>query len=108
MKPTLTDILWNLAIGLGKQTNCKKRGVGCVIFDEVTEQVEAVGHNFHKDGKCDCSTTKTATHAEIEAIANLPKDVDTTNLVALVTHKPCQSCSDALKTKVKEVRYRWQ
>ena len=106
--PTLNAILWNLAKAIGEKTNCKKRSVGCVIFDEVTGDVEAVGHNVHENGKCDCSTTKTALHAEIEALANLPKDVESTNLIAMVTHRPCDQCNAALAERVKEVRYIFQ
>ena len=105
------DILWGLLNAEAKKTNCNKRRVGCVIYNTITEKIVGAGHNSHKDGICDCSTTKTAVHAEIQAI----EDIDVTDInfsrdqcVALVNHRPCDSCNKELSKVVYEVRYRYQ
>ena len=71
-------------------SNCLKRHVGAVIIG-IDGEVVAKGHNQHLDGVCDCATTKTAMHAEVDALSNLPVDyIGATTIY--VNHTPCDSC----------------
>ena len=103
--------VWKLVEIEADKTNCNKRKVGCIIYNALTEKIVGRGHNFHKDMMCDCSTAKTAIHAEIQAI----EDIDVTDInfdkdqcVAVINHRPCDNCSKELSKVVYEVRYRYQ
>ena len=99
--------IWSLVDAVSKSTNCDDREVGCVIYNKRSKQIVATGYNKHV-GICDCYTAKTATHAEIRAIANLTPMQHKEDLVAYINHAPCNDCKTALEKVTKEVRYRSQ
>ena len=105
-------VLWQLLDAEANKTNCKKRKVGCVIYNTSTEKVVGAGYNYHENGICDCIPgPSTAKHAEIVAIDNI--DVTDANFnkdecIALVNRKPCDNCNKALNKVVYEIRYRSQ
>ena len=106
----LIDAIWMATNIEAEMTNCNKRKVGCTIFNLATNQIVAVGHNWHENGICDCIPgPSTAKHSEIVAIdsidatdVNFNKD----ECIALVNRKPCDVCNKALNKVVYEVRYR--
>jgi len=109
---SLDDTLWELTNAIGNHSNCRKKSVGCIIYNTKTDDVVARGCNEHLDGICDCFDSKerkgTAIHAEIMAINDLDKSIPKEDLVAMISHKPCCNCASALDNYVKEVRYRSQ
>jgi len=86
---------------LMEHSNCEKRHVACLITD-ANEHIISVGVNYHKDGVCDCCSTKTAEHAEMVALDALPNRYDMP-LTAYISHKPCQNCRGQLETVCEEV-----
>ncbi len=106
------DTLCELVKAISEHTNCRKRSVGCIIYNVKTDEVVARGCNEHIDGICDCLDSKerkgTAIHAEVMAITDLNSNENKDDLIAYVTHKPCCNCASALDNYVKEVRYRSQ
>ena len=104
--------LWDKAYALGTKTSCKKREVGCVVYNKLTNNIVGEGYNLHENGICDCSnqdkSQRTATHAEVMAInsiidiAGQPKE----DLIAYVTRKPCCNCQSIMEDKIGEIRYR--
>ena len=102
------DILWQLLDAEANNTNCKKRQVGCIIYDVLNKEVMGIGHNYHPDGICDCVPgPSTAVHAEINAIDNIRiNGFNKDECIALVNRKPCDNCNKALEKIVYEVRYR--
>jgi len=105
---SMEKLLWETIAKLASKTNCKKRAVGCVIYNTVSKQIVGKGYNVHPDGGCDCNTTKTAIHAEVSALNSMKIQYPRENLIAFVGHQPCFNCGVALETVVKEVRYRSQ
>ena len=109
MNSTLEESLWELVNRLGKETNCEKRQVGCVIYHTGLKETVGKGWNIHLDGKCDCSIGhSSAQHAEITALHDMLGPYQRKDLIALVNHQPCFNCSVALEKEVLEVRYRSQ
>ena len=89
---------WSLVESCARKSNCKKRNVGCVVFDS-NWNVIAYGYNYHQDGVCDCGKKGegTAIHAEDMAASNMfPYKEET---VAYVNHKPCDNCVSELNKK---------
>jgi len=103
----MTDQEWFVYVQelADKYSNCKKRHVGCVIVDEDTQTVAGIGWNYHVTGFCDCFTgASTALHAEAEAIEDIDEEAEKKNLVAYITHRPCDSCAGRLNSVVKDIR----
>ena len=100
--------IWDELKTEAKKTNCKKRGVACIIYNKVTKEVVGIGHNNHPDGLCDCGSTRTALHAEQMAVKNLWGTHNKEDLIAFINHAPCYNCARVLDTYVSEVRYRSQ
>ncbi len=87
-----------------------KRKVGAVISDKEKGQVYATGHNrTYDDSPCeiDGKTSVKVIHAEIDAINEFESknnlglfhdelDLNYQNLVMYVTHKPCDTCTNAI------------
>ncbi len=96
--------IWNNALQIASASNCKKRHVACIIVDGNGTMV-STGYNWHEDGVCDCDTTKTAVHAEIMAINNIPEELRETKLYAYITHKPCERCQSLLDAICDDTRY---
>ena len=96
--------IWDRVIEIAKDSNCKKRNVGCVITSEEGQYISH-GYNYHIDGKCDCIPGPgTAVHAEVDAINNIPVyDRTRDDLVAYISHKPCDKCMSLLNAICKEV-----
>ena len=88
--------IWRFVDSIAEQSNCKKRHVGCIIVDDHGTLISS-GFNEHLDGVCDCETTKTAVHAEINAINNIPVYHRGEDLYAYVNHEPCDKCASLLK-----------
>ncbi len=92
----ISKMVWDKIKDVAKNSNCKKRNVGCIIVTE-DGQLVAAGYNWHEDGVCDCATNKTALHAEIMAVNNIPVHMREENLYAYITHKPCDRCESILR-----------
>lgn len=100
--------IWKMVDRVAKQSECSKRQVGCVIYHTEFKQVCGRGFNIHLDNICDCSTNKSAQHAEITAINSVLRPLDRSKMIAYVNHKPCDNCNKALSEVVQEVRYTFQ
>ncbi len=98
------DNIWKIAVKIAESSNCEKRHVACIIVDDNGTMV-STGYNWHEDGVCDCDTTKTAVHAEINAINDIPEDKRSDRLYAYITHKPCDRCESLLRTICQDIRY---
>ncbi len=96
--------IWKQAVEIVKDSNCKKRLVACIIT--TTEGVYVShGVNYHENGICDCIPGPgTAQHAEIAAINNIPVYDRGLDLVAHITHKPCNRCRSILDAVCVEVK----
>ncbi len=103
-----SDILWELVNTLAKNSSCKKRNVGAVVYNTKLDKVVGRGFNKHMNGICDCLTTKTAIHAEEAALKSIVGKYDRKDLVMFISHAPCANCKSLVETVVKEVRYRSQ
>ena len=108
MNKTIVKHLWVLVYLQAEETNCKDRQVGCVIYNTKLNEIVGKGINTHPDGVCDCSTTKTAIHAEVNAVNSMQETFDRKDLIAFISHAPCCNCTQVLSTTVSEVRYRSQ
>jgi len=112
MNSSLEETLWSLVDALSKRTNCKKRAVGCIIYNTKLQEVVAKGWNIHLDGVCDCLNTEgkkgTAQHAEITALHDMLGPYKREDLILFVNHAPCANCKSEIETVVHEVRYRSQ
>ena len=103
--------IWEELTAEAGKSNCDKREVACIIYDTFAKQIVGRGHNHHKDGVCDCKTTKTAIHAEQAAVDNmlyLQRKRLRSQLMAFITRPPCENCKRVLDRYVSEVRYRSQ
>jgi deoxycytidylate deaminase len=100
------DNLWKVLEEEENKTNCKKRKVACLIYDTFAKEIVSVGHNYHKDGECDCYTTRTPVHAEQQAVLNMKEKRPKGQLVAYITCSPCENCKKVLDKAVSEVRYK--
>ena len=98
--------LWDKAYALATQSNCNKRMVGCVIYNNAVEKIVGEGYNYHNDDTCDCYTTKTAIHAEVEAVNSITHIHNKEDLIAYVTRRPCNNCFSLLSDSVGEIRYK--
>lgn len=107
MSKSIIDLIWELVDVVASKTNCKKRAVGCIIYNHEIKEIVGIGYNSHEH-ECDCKNKKTALHAEMHAIASIQKSEVKENLIAYINHKPCDNCHKALKEVVHEVRYRFQ
>ena len=96
--------IWENAMQIAEQSNCLKRHVACIIVDQNGTMI-STGYNFHEDGICDCETTKTALHAEIMAVNNIPEEKRNINLYAYITHRPCERCQSILDAVCQNTRY---
>lgn len=87
----------NFADSIADFATCKRRKVGCIIFDTAFQHVYSIGYNGPPVGadhaqctglppKCGCL------HAEVNALLKL-KTTDTTNLVLYSTLMPCITCA---------------
>ncbi len=94
-KEKIGKMVWKKILDVAKNSNCEKRKVGCIIVNEYGELI-AGGYNWHENGSCDCATTKSAVHAEIMAVNNIPIEKREENLYAYITHKPCERCASIL------------
>ena len=101
MKAT-NEIIWDSVQRVSESSNCEKRHVGCIIVNGLGELV-AAGYNYHHNDVCDCDTTKSAEHAEIMAVNNIPIEKREETLYAYVNHKPCERCNSILTSICKEV-----
>ena len=103
--------IWEVVTRMAKFSNCKKRQVGAVIYNTKYNRIVGRGINSHEDGICDCNTTRTAHHAETQALANMKErdlKFDRKDLVLYVNHHLCVACASALETEVYEIRFRSQ
>ena len=96
--------IFDTALKIAKTSNCLKRHVGCIIVNDNGTMI-ATGYNWHEDGICDCDTTKTATHAEIMAVNNIPEELRNTRMYAYITHKPCDRCQSILDAVCEDTRW---
>ena len=104
----IEEDIWKCVERLSALSNCKDRQVGCIIYNTKLNEIVSRGWNTHTDSNCDCSTTKTAVHAENMAITSLPQPYDREDLVLFVNHAPCSNCKSLIETRVNEVRYKSQ
>jgi len=98
----MKESIWEMVDEIASKSNCEKRHVACVITDDNGVMV-ATGFNTHVDGVCDCSTTKTAVHAEVMAINSIPIYSRSDDLYAYINHAPCERCGQLLNTVCNEV-----
>ena len=99
--------IWDMLEEEAQKTNCKKRAVACIIYDTNNKEIVGIGHNHHIDGICDCSTTRTAIHAEQMAVKSKVRRLRG-QCIAFINHAPCNNCAKVLDNIVHEVRYRSQ
>ena len=90
-----------------QKTNCDKRQVACIIYDTVNNEIVGIGHNHHPDGFCDCSSHRTALHAEQQASKGMKPRLKS-QCIAYINHAPCSNCAKVLDNIAGEVRYRSQ
>ncbi len=109
---SLSDTLWELTNAIAKNSACRKKQVGAVIYNTNLGEIVGRGYNEHEDGICDCLDNKerkgTATHAEVVALSDMEGSYPREDLVMFINHAPCASCKSLIETLVKEVRYRSQ
>ncbi len=98
--------LWLKLDDEATKTNCVKRSVACIIYDINNKEIVGIGHNYHKDGNCDCTTTRTPVHAEQAAVLNIKSKRLKSQLIALINCDPCENCKKVLNKIVGEVRYK--
>ncbi len=98
--------LWDLLDNEASKTTCTKRSVGCLIYDTINKEIIGIGHNYHKDGNCDCTTTRTPVHAEQAAVLSMKSKRLKSQLIALINCDPCENCKKVLNKVVSEVRYK--
>lgn len=77
-------------------TTCKRKQVGCVIYNSDFTRVEAIGYNgqpatMPNDGCTGESKNCGCIHAEINALMKLRTDDD--DLEMIVTLAPCNNCA---------------
>ncbi len=96
--------IWKQVQEVAKESNCKKRHVGCVITTADGMYISH-GYNYHEDGICDCFSKEgsTAVHAEIMAINNIPIYNRGDTLHAYINHKPCDRCYSIMDSVCKEI-----
>lgn len=96
------------ALKAASESKAKKRKVGCAIL--LSNGRIATGRNYHPDGlDCENSVGETVPeviHAEIDAITSyVPRFAHSTTIEAVyVTHNPCQSCLEAIKKQLGDVK----
>jgi len=104
----LDKAIWLAVKAIADKSNCTKRKVGAIIFNTKLNQIVGKGCNLHIDNICDCDTTSTAIHAEVNAINTMKEDYPREDLIMFCNHQLCTNCSKESEKVVKEIRMRSQ
>jgi len=93
---------------LAGKSPCHKRKVGCIIFNTAKQEMVSAGYNFNTEQRrCEDeegNTLEDVRHAEIDALINLDSFQNAKgDLVAYVSHAPCDRCYNELVSRCSAV-----
>ena len=93
---------------LAGKSPCHKRKVGCIIFNTQKQEMVSAGYNFNTEQRrCEDeegNTLEEVRHAEIDALINLDSFQNAKgDLVAYVSHAPCDRCYNELVSRCSAV-----